>query len=198
MDQRDNGGPGNRDRTAAVRLSCVTGRFQPVHHQHVELFARALEAGDVLLVAVTNPDPGGRRHEPHSAHRHEPAANPFTYLERLRMLAATLAGMGATARAAIVPFDLTRPEHWHHYVPLEATQFVGVSGDWEQEKVRRLSAAGYRVVSVAREPAGRMSAAAVREAIAAGGHWQDLVPAAAVPVLEVALAERPWPARTGR
>ena len=73
-------------RRAVRRSHAVTGRFQPVHHQHLELFALALAEHDHLVVAVTNPDSGARHEAATSTHRHTDAANPFTYFERLRLL----------------------------------------------------------------------------------------------------------------
>ena len=170
------------------RLVCVTGRFQPVHADHLRLFARALSDGDRLLVAITNPDPGARRAEPASEHRHRADANPFTYFERLELLSAALADEGvAPERLRFVPFDLSRPEHWPGYVPLCAVQYVGVHGPWEQEKVRRLRAAGYAVVEVAGDGA-RRSSTTVRAALRAGTGWEQLVPPATVPLLRAWLA----------
>ena len=61
-----------------MTLAAVTGRFQPVHAQHLELFALALAEHDHLVVAVTNPDSGARHEAATSTHRHTDAANPFT------------------------------------------------------------------------------------------------------------------------
>lgn len=176
-------------------LVCVTGRFQPVHADHLRLFGTARSAGDRLVVGVTNPDPGTRRSEPASGHRHRADANPFTYWERVELLSAALAspdGLGPerAAQVRFVPFDLARPEHWAHYVPLSAVQYVGVHGPWEAEKARRLAAGGYRVVQVpAQEPTPR-SSTAIRAALRAGPGWEALVPPATVPPLRALLARR--------
>jgi cytidyltransferase-like protein len=184
-------------------LVCVSGRFQPVHDDHLRLFRTALAAGDRLVVAVTNPDPGARRAEPTSEHRHRADANPFTYYERVELLTAALAGeegLGAerAAQVRIVPFDLARPEHWSHYVPLAAVQYVGVYGPWEQEKVRRLAAGGYRVVEVRGEEATRRSATAIRSAVRAGQDWEQLVPPSTVAPLRMLLARRSSDAGSAR
>lgn len=180
---------------AGESLVCVTGRFQPVHADHLQLFRTALAAGDRLVVAVTNPDPGTRRAEPASEHRHRADANPFTYYERVELLTAALAGddgLGPerAAQVRIVPFDLARPEHWPHYVPLSAVQYVGVYGPWEREKVRRLAAGGYRVVEVPGEESTRRTATAIRSAVRAGQDWEQLVPPATVAPLRALLARR--------
>lgn len=178
---------------AQERLVCVTGRFQPVHADHLRLFHTALGDGERLVVAVTNPDPGTRRAEPTSGHRHRADANPFTYFERVELLAAALAGSGGlgrerAAQVRVVPFDLARPEHWAHYVPLSAVQYVGVYGPWEQEKVSRLSAGGYRVVQVPGDASTRRTSTAIRAAMRAGQDWESLVPPATVPPLRALLA----------
>lgn len=176
-------------------LVCVTGRFQPVHGDHLRLFRTALAAGDRLVVAVTNPDPGSRRAERTSEHRHRADANPFTYYERVELLTAALAGeewLGPERAAGvrIVPFDLARPEHWSHYVPLSAVQYVGVYGPWEREKVRRLAAGGYRVVEVPGEESTRRTASAIRSAVRDGQDWEHLVPPATVAPLRALIARR--------
>ncbi len=176
-------------------LACVTGRFQPVHDDHLRLLRQALDERGRLVVGITNPDPGGMRPEPASDHRHLVEANPFTYFERLELLAAALAspdGIGQDAAAGVrfVPFDLARPQHWPAYVPLSAVQYVGVSADWEREKARRLVAAGYQVVEVPRDPATRRSASEVRTALRRGEGWEALVPPATVTPLRALLTAR--------
>ncbi len=178
-----------------ARLACVTGRFQPVHADHLRLFRRALDERGRLVIGITNPDPGARRPEPTSGHRHLPEANPFTYFERLELLAAALAsadGVGPTAAARVrmVPFDLARPEHWSAYVPLSAVQYVGVSAAWERDKARRLGAAGYQVVEVPGDAATRRSASEVRAALRRGSGWEPLVPPATVAPLQALLLAR--------
>ncbi len=174
-----------------MTLACVTGRFQPVHDDHLRLFRQALAGAETLVVAVTNPDPGTYRAEPAAEHRHRADANPFTYFERLLLLTAAVGADPALAgRVHVVPFDLARPEHWGAYVPLDAVQHVGVYGEWEREKARRLAAAGYPVVEVPGDPTARRSGTAVRAALRAGSGWEELVPAATVPRLRGLLGVR--------
>lgn len=168
-------------------LACVTGRFQPVHRQHMELFDIALRHAGRLIVAVTNPDSGARREDTTSAHRHRRSANPFTYYQRVRLLSAALAERRLTARTTIVPFDLTRPAHWHEYVPLHARQFVRAYSDWERHKGRLLADAGYRVEMLEGNPEGQLSASDIRARMAHGADWESLVPRAVVPVLRTML-----------
>lgn len=177
------------------RLGCVTGRFQPVHAQHLELFGHALQERDHLLVAVTNPDTGARHEQSTSAHRHTAAANPFSYYERCRLLAAALAASGLGGRTTVVPFDLTRPEHWPEYVPLPAEQFVRAFTDWERQKAGWLADAGYRVTVLDGDPAARLSSTTIRRLLLIGGDWEAAVPAATVPLLRDLLLQQPMTSR---
>lgn len=161
-----------------TRLVCVTGRFQPVHRQHVELFGIALRDADHLIVAITNPDPGARREETTSAHRHLAESNPFTYFERARMLQAALDDAGLATRSTIVPFDLTRPDGWSAYVPLHATHVVRAYSDWERHKAQVLADAGYPVTLIDGDPEGKLAATDIRARLQGDpASWSDLVPA---------------------
>ena len=179
-----------------MRFACVTGRFQPVHEQHLALFEIALAAYPQLIVAVTNPDPESRRQEPTSAHRHLPSANPFSYFERVRLLDAGLRSRGWDARVTVVPFDLTAPEVWPHYVPLTARQFVRAYGDWERRKARLFEQAGYAVTLIEGDAANRISAGDIRALMRLrDGRWRESVPEATLPLLDAMLAEAPMEQR---
>jgi nicotinamide mononucleotide adenylyltransferase len=174
-----------------MSLGCVTGRFQPVHGQHLTLFDAALADCGHLVVAVTNPDSSARHEEATSTHRHTPGANPFTYFERVLLLQAALDEWGHSAETTVVPFDLTRPELWPQYVPVTARQFVRAYSDWEREKARRLALAGYAVTLLDGDSARRLSSSDIRAQMWSGGEWQALVPAATVPLLRRLLDDVP-------
>jgi nicotinamide-nucleotide adenylyltransferase len=161
----------------------VTGRFQPVHNGHLELFELALAQSDRLVLAVTNPDRAARAPETSAPHRHLDEANPFTYYERCLLLRTAIAAAGWECRVLIVPFDLTRPETWTDYVPSDATQFVRSFGVWEDEKARRLADAGYRTKRIRGNPNSVIRASEVRALLRAGTGWERLVPEAIVPLL---------------
>lgn len=169
-------------------VACVTGRFQPVHRQHMELFEVALRRHHHLVVGITNPrrrvgpaaGPGG--------HRHLKDANPFSYPERVALLRPALLEIAAQHRFTVVPFDIDQLDALPAAVPLTVTQYVRARGDWEDEKTRLLQEVGYSVVKV--PPSGPdLSATAVRERLRAGG-WEPDVPAAAAAVLRRLLRAR--------
>lgn len=175
-----------------IPLGCVTGRFQPVHAQHLELFGIALSQCAHLIVAVTNPDTGARHEESTSAHRHTASANPFTYFERLRLIEAAVHARAWSERITIVPFDLTRREFWPQYVPTTARHFVRAFSEWERQKAGWFEAAGYEVCLIDGDPAKKISASDIRTGMRQGGRdWHALVPAPTVALLDELLDRRP-------
>ncbi len=180
-----------------IALGCVTGRFQPIHEQHLTLCEIALRECDHLVVALTNPHTEARHEEGSSAHRHTASANPFTYYERVRLIEAAVQERGWSERITLVPFDLTRRELWPQFVPLSARQYVRAYGEWEREKARWFEQAGYAVTLLDGDPASRVSAGDVRARMRAGDcSWQPLVPAATAPLLEELLRRIPIGERT--
>lgn len=114
---------------------CVHGRFQPFHNGHLEYVLRAKGRCRRLVVGITNPDPTWTRAEPASPHRHEPEANPFTYLERALMVRDTLLDEGLSPEEFVVaPFPIHDPELCRFYAPAGAVHFARVYSAWEEEK----------------------------------------------------------------
>ena len=130
----------------APSWGCVHGRFQPFHNGHLEYALHARQRCERLIVGITAPDPTAARKEAASAHRHEPASNPFTYFERLLMIRDALLAEGLKPCSfAIVPFPIHEPGLVGHYVPEGTVHFIRVYSRWEEEKVRRLRDAGATV-----------------------------------------------------
>ena len=161
----------------AHQLVAITGRFQPFHRGHMELVAHGLSLAPRILIGITNPDPRSWTAAVASAHRHRADANPFSYLQRLQIIAAALheARIGRE-RYDVVPFPLDSPRVWSSYIPHNAVQLVRVFSDWEQEKARHLAAGGYQVKVLIGEPDKRISASDIRAAMSAGQPWAHWVP----------------------
>lgn len=172
----------------------LTGRFQPFHSDHLELAHEALRLSRRLLIGITNPDARSLRALPDNRHRHLASANPFSYLERVRMIRAALeAASVAAQRFEIVPFPLETPEACATYIPRGTPQLVRVHSQWERTKARRLQEAGYPVLLLTRAEK-RISASRIRAAIASSEPWESQVPPGVKEVLleagERALRER--------
>jgi nicotinamide-nucleotide adenylyltransferase len=175
-------------------LVCVTGRFQPLHRDHLRLILHAADQSERLIVAITNPYPANARAFPASGHRQRPDANPFTFRERLELVRVALAaGDERPNRFVIVPFDLDAPSSWPHLVPLHATQVAGVKSNWERSKLQKLAQAGYPTLAVRVDTVSALSSTAVRAAMLSDARdiWTQMVPSATVPVLDELLLREP-------
>lgn len=162
---------------AQYPVVAITGRFQPFHLDHLELVHYGLGLAPRVIIGITNPDVRSLAAVASSAHRHLAAANPFSYLQRQRMISAALAAADIGAnRYDIVPFPLDCSEAWSSYVPQTATQLVRVFSDWEQDKARRLAAGGYNVQVLTGNAATRISASDIRAAMVGGRPWTQWVP----------------------
>ncbi len=171
------GRPGNGDGQLSVPVICVTGRFQPFHCDHLDLVLYALARADVVVIGVTNPDDVARVPHPASAHRHLPDANPWTYPQREVLIRAALARAAVSdSRYRITPFPLDEPAAWPGILPPGTPQLVRVYSDWEREKLRRFTAAGYPPLVLDGDPRSRITASDIRNAMRTGGAWRHLVP----------------------
>ena len=166
----------------------VHGRFQPFHNEHLHYALEGLARSERLIVGITNPDPGEIKEESASGHRHLAENNPYSYFERMEMVLAALTQAGADLdRVRVIPFHISEPTKWRHYLPPadKVRHFVRVFSPWEQSKVERLRAEGYEVEVLDPGVEKGIEATEVRRRIAAGDDsWKGLVPAAVARVLE--------------
>lgn len=170
----------------AVKYDCIaiTGRFQPFHLDHMDLVQRGLSLATDVIIGITNPDRRSWKSVSTNAHRHRASANPFTYLERVRIIDAALqAARVPSARYNFVPFPLDDSRVWSDYVPYSTPQLVRAYSDWEHDKAQTLQSAGYKVELIEGDPDQKISASQVRAAMAAGESWQQWLPQGAVQVL---------------
>jgi len=162
-----------------------TGRFQPFHLDHLEMVRHALGLAERVLIGVTNADEANLMPHAASAHRHLASANPFSYQQRVQLIDAALqAETIARERYDIVPFPLDTPERWPGLVALGTPQLVRVYSDWEREKVRRFTAAGYPTLVVEGDAAKRLTATEIRRALSAGEGVPASVPRGAHALLK--------------
>jgi nicotinamide-nucleotide adenylyltransferase len=162
-----------------MRRIAVTGRFQPLHNDHLDLMHRALSKADLLIVGITNPDARSLMEHPDSGHRHTGEANPYTYFERAAWVDAALRESAVDpARFIVTPFPLERPDLWESYIPAGTTQVIRAYSPWERSKAAALAAC-YPVEVIDGDPAIRITASDIRARIRAGDTtWSSLVPPA--------------------
>lgn len=170
----------------------VHGRFQPFHHGHLAYLRAAAARSERLLVGITNPDARSVSAEPADAERHLPAANPWSYTERLLMVEGAAREAGVEVPVHVVPFPISDPALWPDYVPAGTTHFIRLFSGWGLEKAARLRAHGFEVVVLDEGAAKEVSGAQVRALLRADGDWRSLVPPAVARVVEAgALDLRP-------
>ncbi|NIO17162.1 MAG: nicotinate-nucleotide adenylyltransferase [Deltaproteobacteria bacterium] len=170
------------------RYGMIHGRFQPFHLEHLRYFRMAWEQSERVLIGITNPDQSTIIEDDLSSHRHLPEENPYTYTERLIMIADTLREEGYDMdRIYIIPFPIHHPDRWKHYIPEETALFVVAYSPWERQKAKRLGQAGFNVILIEGLEKG-ISGQQIRSIMASGGRWQHLVPSAVARHLE---ARRP-------
>lgn len=178
-----------------IRRGMVHGRFQPLHNGHLAYLEAAAARCASLFVGITNPDRRAMRPEADDPARHLPESNPFTYTERLLMIAAAAEEAGIHG-VRIIPFPVTEPDLWDDYVPPGAVHFVRLFSPWGDSKLERLRARGYRTEVLAAPEGKTVSGEQVRAAIREAGEWRRLIPPAVARFIDAlpadhALAPRP-------
>src|SRR4051794_38018939 len=164
--------PGLRAATdVSMNAACLTGRFQPLHNEHLRLMYDIVERGEQLIIGVTNPTGVGTPAR-ESAHRHRPDANPLTFVQRTELIGTALCDIPHH----VIAFDLDAPAAWTRLLPLDVTQVVGVKSDWERAKLRRFAAAGYRTRAITPQDLGCCSSRVRAELAAGSPGWKTLVP----------------------
>jgi nicotinamide-nucleotide adenylyltransferase len=181
-------------RRPVIARGMIHGRFQPFHSGHLAYLRAAADRSEELFVGITDPDRRAARPEPADPRRHLPESNPFTYTERLMMIAAAAGEAGIAVR--IIPFPITEPALWPDYVPAEVVHFIRLFSPWGDTKAGRLRAAGFRVEVLDASEGKVVSGAQVRDAVRTGGPWRALVPPAVARFIDDlpeghALAPRP-------
>jgi cytidyltransferase-like protein len=162
-----------------VEWGMVHGRFQPFHNGHLACLQQAATRCRHLLIGITNPDRRSMIIEPEDPTRHLPASNPFTFTERLLMITAVLRDTDPGIPSYVIPFPIGFPALWHEYLPAGTVHFMRLFSGWGRVKIERLTAAGYRVVTlepgVEKDVSGEQVRAAWRRD---DPLWTSLVPPA--------------------
>jgi nicotinamide mononucleotide adenylyltransferase len=170
-----------------VRGVMVHGRFQPFHNEHLEYALEGLaRSNGLLVVGITNPFPGVDPEQSFGAeaHRHTATANPYSFLERAQMVKRSLADEDVDLLSIhVIPFHLDLLEHYASLAG-DVDFLVNVLEEWDEEKCRRFTAAGFSVTRFHRPRS--MSGTEVRERIEADDRIDHLVPRGTLGIVEAA------------
>ena len=147
------------------------GRFQPFHLGHLEASRSLAAQHDELVLAVG------------SANVSHTPTNPFTGGERVEMARAALAEAGV-GNAVVLPIpDLGRNALWVAHVASLVPRFQVLYTN-NPLPARLFAEAGYKVAPVPFVSRERFEGTRIRESIARGSAWRDLVPRAVARVVD--------------
>ncbi|WP_165497122.1 adenylyltransferase/cytidyltransferase family protein [Rhodococcus sp. ABRD24] len=159
----------------------VLGRFQPLHHGHVEYLQAAKARCERLFIGITNPDTSKATISEADAKRSLAENNPFTYIDRHLMIERALLELGWDADTfCLMAAPITDPDRLTVYLPSSAKSefFVTVYDEWGEQKAREIAALGYPTTTLWRRTYDERftSGTFVRNAIRDGEPWEHLVP----------------------
>jgi cytidyltransferase-like protein len=154
---------------------CVIGRFQPFHLDHLSLAREVMNAGQRLIIAITNVEPSWRVPVDEAPHRHMDSANPFTYAQRVEMVRAALLPLASPDAFRVTPFPIHDPSAWSSILAPGTQCWVRDRGPWESRKMREL-AVHYPVQSVPALSVERSGTEIRRRMRAGNSSWADDVP----------------------
>ncbi len=143
--------------------SLFIGRFQPFHNGHLFILKKALRESDSVIVAIG------------SAQFSNTCENPFSSGERMVMIQKVLVGTKAKEVYLLPLQDVGDDELWAAEVEQLVPAFEAVYTN--NPIVRKLFAnKGYTIKTSGFEKRKLLSGTHIRELIAAGKKWDDLVP----------------------
>lgn len=169
-----------------LKIGVVHGRLQPLHNDHLKYFLAGFEQVDFLYIGITNPDPNLTSADKADENRSKLMSNPCTYYERMEMINRSMEGAGLSRDVfRVVPFPINFPELLKHYTPENATYFLTIYDKWGERKKELMEGAGLNVnVLWSRSEAEKgINATQVRDLIAAGGPYEELVPEGVISVI---------------
>jgi len=162
-----------------LEAASVHGRFQPFHNEHLDYTLAAKKLCKFLWVGITKFDVTPTDASPLGRHRERPENNPFTYFERISMIAAALVETGIDRGSfGFVPFPIETPKRLSEFMPTSIPCYTTVCEEWNREKIHVLRAYGYQV-EVLWERDKTVTGSKIREDILLGGNaWRSMVPTA--------------------
>ncbi|MGD8387970.1 MAG: nicotinate-nucleotide adenylyltransferase [Desulfobacteraceae bacterium] len=170
-----------------IDTGVIHGRFQVLHKDHLVYLLAGKARCRHLVVGITNPDPTLTGEDPADPERSSSSANPLTYFERHVMVREVLLEADVDLENfTIVPFPINFPRLYPYYVPMDAVFFLTIYDQWGRRKQERFEALGLQVEVLWERPLEEKGIRGheVRQRMAAGDPWKDLVPPATARLME--------------
>ena len=162
-----------------IETGVIHGRFQVLHNDHLKYLMAGKKRCRYLVIGITNPDPGLTRDDSADLNRSLAENNPLTYFERLLLIQASLLENTVPAgEFDIVPFPISIPGLYKHYVPMDAVFFLTIYDEWGRKKLSVFESLGLTCDVMWERPLERkgLSGKEVRSRIVSGQEWKSLVP----------------------
>ena len=157
----------------------IHGRFQMFHLKHLEYVLAAKMHCKKLYIGITHPDNTFTASSPNDKHGVTRRDNPMTFLERFEMIQGALRDFGVKRKEfEIIPFPISQPDLILQYAPKDATYYMSICTEWDEEKYRILGELGVnREVLWRRNPEEMgVTGKIIRELITEQKEWQQHVP----------------------
>lgn len=155
----------------------IHGRFQIFHNEHLRYALAAKELCQELIVGITSPDPSVSPYEEIDPHRSDRLSNPCSYYERMKMVKLALIEANLdTISFSVVPLPIGKADLIRYYVPNDAVSFFTIYDEWGREKLKRVSALGYRTHVLWDDSVKGISVTQIRMAMLKGEEWEKHVP----------------------
>lgn len=149
-------------------VALYVGRFQPFHNGHMKAIEYISDEASKIIIGI------GSAQESHTWE------NPFTAAERRKMIEKSLK---VIKRYVIVEIpDVKNDAVWVSHVRRIVPKFDVVYANEEREK-KLFSDAGFEVRSTPLFSRDIYSGTEIRDRIASGGRWMDLVPQGTIDVI---------------
>lgn len=162
-----------------TKTGVVHGRFQVLNLKHMEYILAAKMRCRKLFIGLTNPDSAHTGDSVNDENRSARSANPLTYYERYEMIRGAMSEFNVPdPEYDILPFPINRPEYILQYAPREATYYMNICDEWDEEKYKILRSLGLDIEILRRKDAKDkgVTSSWIRSCIAMDQEWAHLVP----------------------
>ena len=170
-----------------MRIGSVHGRFQPFHNGHLKYVLAAQAQCDFLWIGITMCDLGYYPLNTSTGTREEPHNNPLTFFERVGIITDALLENGIDrSRFGFLPFPIENPDKLPQFLSTSVPCYTTVCEPWNEQKIEKLRALGYEVITLYREQPKTISGSVIRNLIANGEmSWTSMVPSATIKAVKL-------------
>jgi nicotinamide mononucleotide adenylyltransferase len=176
------------------KLAMVHGRFQPLHHEHLEYILWGITNSEQCIIGITQPDITELTPSVGAEHRTKPEGNPYSFTQRKLMVERSLEKLGISSdQYRIIEFSVDDIKSSITSLPRDSEgklpiQFMKIFSDWELHKKAEFEKNKCEVIEIKDGDnvysSKNITGTLVRELIQSKRNWADFVPAGANKILD--------------